>query len=76
MWAIKTVLDRAPIERRPRRRYLGVLATGANVVNTTVAQERRIVVTRGRAFRLGSPRNVVAAGCTPDAYPLRVQPGR
>jgi glycerate dehydrogenase len=41
----KTVLDRAAITALPRLRYIGVLATGFNVVDLAAARERGIVVT-------------------------------
>lgn len=41
----KVVLDRAQIERLPRLRYIGVLATGTNVVDLQAAKERAVVVT-------------------------------
>jgi glycerate dehydrogenase len=46
----KTVLDRAGIARLPRLRYIGVLATGYNVVDVVAAQERGIVVTNVPAY--------------------------
>ena len=41
----KTVLDRAAIVALPTLRYIGVLATGYNVVDVAAARERGIVVT-------------------------------
>ena len=41
----KTVLSRQVIERCPKLRYIGVLATGYNVVDMQAAAERGIVVT-------------------------------
>lgn len=41
----KVVLGRAELEQLPRLRYIGVLATGYNVVDVAVARERNIVVT-------------------------------
>ena len=41
----KTVLSREIIERLPRLRYIGVLATGYNIVNVEAARERNIPVT-------------------------------
>ena len=40
----KTVLSRETIERLPRLRYIGVLATGYNVVDLDAARERNIPV--------------------------------
>ena len=41
----KTVLSREIIERLPRLRYIGVLATGYNIVDMAAARERNIPVT-------------------------------
>ncbi|MCX7823964.1 MAG: D-2-hydroxyacid dehydrogenase [Verrucomicrobiae bacterium] len=41
----KTVLDRAAIRALPKLRYIGVLATGYNVVDVRAARERNIPVT-------------------------------
>jgi glycerate dehydrogenase len=41
----KTLLPREIIERLPRLRYIGVLATGYNVVDVRAARERNIPVT-------------------------------
>jgi len=41
----KVVLDRARLETLPDLRYIGVLATGYNVVDVPAARERGIVVT-------------------------------
>ncbi len=41
----KAILDRATIERLPALRYIGVLATGYNVVDLAAARERGIPVT-------------------------------
>jgi glycerate dehydrogenase len=41
----KTVLSREIIEQLPRLRYIGVLATGYNIVDTAAARRRRIPVT-------------------------------
>lgn len=40
----KTVVDRAAIETLPRLRYVGVLATGYNVVDVVAARERGVPV--------------------------------
>ncbi len=40
----KTPLSRAVLERRPQVRYIGILATGYNVVDTAAARERGIPV--------------------------------
>lgn len=41
----KVVLDRAQLDHLPRLRYIGVLATGTNVVDLKAAKEHGIVVT-------------------------------
>ncbi len=41
----KTVLDRAAIAAAPNLRYIGVLATGYNVVDTQAAREKKVAVT-------------------------------
>ena len=41
----KAVLDRAALERLPRLKYIGVTATGVNVVDLDAARERGITVT-------------------------------
>lgn len=41
----KTVLNREVIEQLPRLKYIGVLATGYNVVDVAAAKERGIIVT-------------------------------
>ena len=41
----KVVLDRATLEQLPRLRYIGVTATGVNVVDLDAARERGITVT-------------------------------
>ncbi len=46
----KTVLDRAALGRLPRLRYVGVLATGYNVVNVAAARERGVIVTNVPAY--------------------------
>ncbi|MCP5523090.1 MAG: D-2-hydroxyacid dehydrogenase [Verrucomicrobiales bacterium] len=46
----KVVLDRAALEQLPRVRYIGVTATGYNVVDLQAAGERGIVVTNVPAY--------------------------
>ncbi|MFA4945388.1 MAG: D-2-hydroxyacid dehydrogenase [Lentisphaeria bacterium] len=46
----KVVLDRATLGRLPGLRYVGVLATGYNVVDTEAARERGITVTNVPAY--------------------------
>lgn len=46
----KTVLDRSVIEQLPNLRYIGVLATGVNVVDLVAARERGIAVTNAPGY--------------------------
>src|SRR5579859_8144732 len=46
----KTVLNRATIENLPRLKYVGVLATGTNVVDLDAARERGVTVTNVPAY--------------------------
>ena len=50
----KVVLDRSVIAQLPRLRYIGVLATGYNVVDIAAATERGIVVTNIPAYSTDS----------------------
>lgn len=50
----KVVLDREVIERLPQLRYIGVLATGYNVVDLAAARERGIAVTNVPAYSTAS----------------------
>lgn len=57
----KTVLDRAVIEQLPKLRYIGVLATGYNVVDPAAARERRIPVTNVPTYGTRSVAQMVFA---------------
>jgi glycerate dehydrogenase len=57
----KTPLSRETIEALPALRYVGVLATGYNVVNTAAAAERGIVVTNIPTYGTDSVAQHVAA---------------
>src|SRR5690606_6253741 len=46
----KVVLDRSAISRADGLRYIGVTATGYNIVDVTAARERGIVVTNVPAY--------------------------
>jgi glycerate dehydrogenase len=46
----KTILSRNIIEQLPKLKYIGVLATGYNVVNLEAAAERNILVTNVPAY--------------------------
>jgi glycerate dehydrogenase len=50
----KTVLDRAVIQQLPALRYIGVLATGYNVVDVAAAREQGITVTNVPAYSTAS----------------------
>lgn len=57
----KVVLDRATIEALPHLRYIGVLATGFNVVDTKAAHERGITVTNIPSYSTPSVAQLVFA---------------
>ena len=57
----KVVLGRKEIEQLPNIRYIGVLATGYNVVDTQAAHERGITVTNVPAYSTESVAQMVFA---------------
>ena len=57
----KVVLRRTEIERLPHLKYIGVLATGYNVVDTEAAKESGIVVTNVPAYSTMSVAQMVFA---------------
>ena len=57
----KTVLGRKEIFALPRLRYIGILATGTNVVDLAAAAERGIVVTNVPAYSTPSVAQLVFA---------------
>ena len=57
----KVVFDRQTIAALPRLRYIGILATGYNVVDTQAARERGIVVTNIPAYSTPSVAQLVFA---------------
>lgn len=57
----KVVIGREEMERLPRLRYIGVLATGYNVVNVEAAHERGITVTNVPAYSTESVAQMVFA---------------
>ncbi len=50
----KVVLDAAAINALPRLRYIGVLATGYNVVDLDAARARNVIVSNGPAYGTAS----------------------
>lgn len=57
----KTVLDRQTIEKLPDLKYIGVLATGYNVVDTEAARENDVVVTNIPSYSTASVAQMVFA---------------
>jgi glycerate dehydrogenase len=57
----KTLLDRSVIAQLPKLRYIGVLATGYNVVDIQAAQERQIPVTNVPGYGTQSVAQMVFA---------------
>ena len=57
----KVILGRAEIERLPHLRYIGVLATGYNVVDIEAAHEHHITVTNVPAYSTESVAQMVFA---------------
>ena len=57
----KVVLGRREIEQLPRLRYIGVLATGYNVVDTVAASEHGVTVTNVPAYSTESVAQMVFA---------------
>jgi glycerate dehydrogenase len=57
----KTVLSRRIIAQLPRLKYIGVIATGYNVVDTQAARERNIVVTNVPTYGTPSVAQMVFA---------------
>lgn len=55
----KTIIDREIIEKLPELKYIGVLATGYNVVDTAAAHEKGIVVTNIPAYSTDSVAQMV-----------------
>ncbi len=57
----KTELDRQTIDHLPELRYIGVLATGYNVVDTQAARQKGIVVTNIPSYSTASVAQMVFA---------------
>lgn len=57
----KAVIDRGVIERLPQLRYIGVLATGYNIVDVKAAAEHGIIVTNIPAYSTMSVAQMVFA---------------
>lgn len=55
----KTIIDRGIIEKLPDLRYIGVLATGYNVVDTKAAREKGITVTNIPSYSTASVAQMV-----------------
>ncbi|MFC1541364.1 D-2-hydroxyacid dehydrogenase [Candidatus Latescibacterota bacterium] len=55
----KTVLDRAIIEKLPSLKYIGVMATGYNVVDTVAAKEHGVIVTNVPEYATNSVAQMV-----------------
>lgn len=55
----KTIIDRGIIEKLPDLRYIGVLATGYNVVDITAAREKEITVTNIPSYSTASVAQMV-----------------
>lgn len=57
----KVIIDKAAMESLPQLKYIGVLATGYNVVDVAAARERGIVVTNIPAYSTPSVAQMVFA---------------
>ena len=57
----KVVLTRETMERLPLLRYIGVLATGYNVVDVEAARQRGIIVTNNPAYSTAAVAEMVVA---------------
>ena len=57
----KTIVSRASIEQLPQLKYIGVLATGYNIVDVEAARERGIVVTNVPGYATDSVAQLVFA---------------
>ncbi|MEN8217518.1 MAG: NAD(P)-dependent oxidoreductase [Pseudomonadota bacterium] len=57
----KTLLTRAIIEQLPKLQYIGVLATGYNVIDLQAARERKIPVTNVPKYSTASVAQMVFA---------------
>lgn len=55
----KTIIDRDVIEKLPTLKYIGVLATGYNVVDTEAARENGIIVTNIPSYSTASVAQMV-----------------
>jgi len=67
----KTVLDRAVLEALPALKYVGVLATGYNVVDLEAARERGVVVTNVPAYGTASVAQTVFAHLLEHTHNVR-----
>ncbi len=64
----KTVIDKQTLANLPKLKYIGVLATGVNVVDTDFAREKGIVVTNVRNYTGRSAAQMVFAHILELAY--------
>jgi glycerate dehydrogenase len=67
----KTVLDRPALDRLPDLKYVGVLATGYNVVDLQAARERTVVVTNVPAYSTTSVAQTVFAHLLEHTHNVR-----
>ena len=77
----KVVMSRQVMEQLPRLQYIGVLATGYNVVDTEAAHERGITVTNVPAYSTESVVQMVFAhlltvAVRPEHYAIQNREGR
>ncbi|MCD7714293.1 MAG: D-2-hydroxyacid dehydrogenase [Prevotella sp.] len=77
----KVVFDEGVLDRLPKLRYIGVLATGTNVIDLAAAEKRGIVVTNIPAYSTDSVAQLVFAHILnvvnrPDRYADDTRRGR
>lgn len=77
----KTVIDAAVLEALPKLKYIGVLATGYNVVDTEAAGKRGVVVTNIPAYSTMSVAQhvfalLLAVTDRPEHYSIEVADGK
>ncbi len=57
----KTIINKLTIEQLPKLKYIGVLATGYNIVDVKAANERNIIVTNIPSYGTSSVAQMVFA---------------